>query len=402
MSGILSYLTGTASRSGSINLPSVEIHNVETNPDRRARCLKHLLKANHVNYSVVYHNLQYDNHNPHILCSAYLLGADQEHLNHIYDEQIKPLESWRPSPAELNDLDWRDFLGDKNYQRAYLDYFEDKLAMEFSYDWKKVVEHFMFEGDQPLYHGLICGLGHPLIHLGYAYEMNNKELAMEALALTAVQHCFLNKYLDEKAYTKPSPLNGSPLELLNKMCSDKRFDSLPKNPEFDDLQSILEKHEDLVLEYWNGWNLDDPQKQFELSQEAAVALLVATVRPGTHSFNFVLVHLLTTSHAVRILLPCFPKQHRINLVREWWLLVIAMFIMKGRPAIDPDNVEKDIKQKHWGYVEEKALKSPYSTDAHYVKAIRAMKEAARTWGDVHEHYLRAAVTFVDNFHGWTF
>jgi len=157
MSGILSYLTGTASRSGSINLPSVEIHNVETNPDRRARCLKHLLKANHVNYSVVYHNLQYDNHNPHILCSAYLLGADQEHLNHIYDEQIKPLESWRPSPAELNDLDWRDFLGDKNYQRAYLDYFEDKLAMEFSYDWKKVVEHFMFEGDQPLYHGLICG-----------------------------------------------------------------------------------------------------------------------------------------------------------------------------------------------------------------------------------------------------
>ncbi|KAI6785611.1 uncharacterized protein J7T54_005945 [Emericellopsis cladophorae] len=402
MSGILSYLTGTANRSGSINLPSVEIHNVETNPDRRARCLKHLLKANHVNYSVVYHNLQYDNHNPHILCSAYLLGADQEHLNHIYDEQIKPLESWRPSPAELNDLDWRDFLGDKNYQRAYLDYFEDKLAMEFSYDWKKVVEHFMFEGDQPLYHGLICGLGHPLIHLGYAYEMDNKELAMEALALTSVQRCFLNKYLDDKAYTKPSSLNGSPLELLNKMCSDKRFGSLPKNPEFDELESILEKHEDLVLEYWNGWNLDDPQKQFELSQEAAVALLVATVRPGTHSFNFVLVHLLTTSHAVRILLPCFPKQHRINLVREWWLLVIAMFIMKGRPTIDPDNVEKDIKQKHWGYVEEKALKSPYSTDAHYVKAIRAMKEAARTWGDVHEQYLRAAVTFVDNFHGWTF
>lgn len=33
-------------------------------------------------------------------------------------------------------------------------------------------------------------------------------------------------------------------------------------------------------------------------------------------------------------------------------------------------------------------------------AIRAIREAARTWGDVHERYLRAAVTFVDNFYGW--
>lgn len=30
-----------------------------------------------------------------------------------------------------------------------------------------------------------------------------------------------------------------------------------------------------------------------------------------------------------------------------------------------------------------------------------MKEAARTWGDVHEHYLAAAVRFVDDFAGWT-
>jgi len=37
-----------------------------------------------------------------------------------------------------------------------------------------------------------------------------------------------------------------------------------------------------------------------------------------------------------------------------------------------------------------------------VIAIRAMREAARTWGDVHERYLASAVRFVDDFKGWTF
>jgi hypothetical protein len=34
-------------------------------------------------------------------------------------------------------------------------------------------------------------------------------------------------------------------------------------------------------------------------------------------------------------------------------------------------------------------------------ALRAMKEAAFTWGDVHSHYLAAAVHFADDFKGWT-
>lgn len=211
-------------------------------------------------------------------------------------------------------------------------------------------------------------VGHPLIHLGYAFEMDSKDVAMEALALTSVQYDFLHRYSDDTSYTTVSPLSAaSPTELLQKMAGDKRFDSLPKNPGFGDLEDIFDQHESLIMEYWNGWKIDNPLKQFELSQEAAVSLLVATVRPGTHAYNFLIVHLLTTSHAVRILLPFFPPEHHITLVREWWLLVLAIFILKGRPNIDPDNVEKDLKGKHWSYVEDQAINSPYATDAHYVK-----------------------------------
>lgn len=151
------YLTTSDYASQSINLESVEIHDVETAPEKRPRTLKHLLRANHVNHAIIYHHLQYHNHMPHLLGSAYLLGADVAQLQKIYDTESKELEEWQDSPAEICDADWRDFLGDKKYQRAYVDFFEDELALKFNYDWSKVAEEYLFSGKNPLINGVIAG-----------------------------------------------------------------------------------------------------------------------------------------------------------------------------------------------------------------------------------------------------
>ncbi|KAK4170392.1 cell cycle checkpoint protein RAD17 [Cladorrhinum sp. PSN259] len=386
----------------SIDLPSVEVHSVEADPEKRPRTLKHLLKANHINHSIIYHNLQFDNHMSHILCSAYVLGADSKQLYHIYDEESKQLEPWKDSPSEVLEEDWRDFLGDKRYQRAFVDFFEDALAMKHSYKWRGVVEEYMFQGDEPLINCLIGGLGHPLIQLGYAYEFDSREMAIEALGLAASQYSFLHKYSDDSGYTQKAPFSStSPTELLNKLASDSRFDKLFKSPGFQNIDPLFENHESLILEYWNAWEIcSDPVKQFQESQEAAVALLVATVAPGTHAYNFFLCHVLTTSHAARILFPFLPPKYHVPLVRQWWLLTLAVYVAVLRPKIDPDFVGGDLKGKGWKYVEQKALTGPWNTDAHYVKAIRSMQEMSKTWGDVHERYLAAAVRFADDFAGW--
>jgi hypothetical protein len=151
------YLTTSNYAAQSIDLLSVEIHDVETAPEKRPRTLKHLIRANHVNHSIIYHNLQYNNHMPHLLGSAYLLGASVAQMQRIYDEESKELEDWKDSPAEISDADWRDFLGDRRYQRAYVDFFEDELALKFGYDWKRVAEEYLFTGKEPLIHGLIGG-----------------------------------------------------------------------------------------------------------------------------------------------------------------------------------------------------------------------------------------------------
>lgn len=158
LSGIYKYVTtGSRRASQHINIPSVEIHDIETAPEKRPRTLKHLIKANHVNHSILYHDLQFNNHLPHLLGSAYLLGANADQLQHIYAEESKSLEEWQDSPAEITEHDWRDHLGNKIYQRAFVDFFEDELALSYGYSWRRVVDEYMFGGKHPLINGVVGG-----------------------------------------------------------------------------------------------------------------------------------------------------------------------------------------------------------------------------------------------------
>lgn len=244
-------------------------------------------------------------------------------------------------------------------------------------------------------------VGHPLIHLGYAYELSSRELAIEALGLATTSYGFLHKYMDDPKYSKPSAcITSSPLEILQRVREDKRFDGLFDQQGASNIDVLFKDHEAAVLEYWNAWYFCNPRKQFEDSQYAAAAILVATNKPGSN-YDFFLVHLLTTSHAVRILLPVIPAKFHLALVRQWWLLTLAVYIAQMRPEIKLITVTGyDLKGKDWAWVDKRAIEGRWGLDAHFVKGLRAMKEAAQTWGDEEEFYIKAAVKLSEEFDGW--
>ncbi|KAF2146589.1 uncharacterized protein K452DRAFT_314839 [Aplosporella prunicola CBS 121167] len=387
------------------DIPSVTIHDVETAAEKRPRTLKHLIRANHANHSIIYHELRFHNHTPHILGSAYIFGATAEHLNDIYDKEAEELEPWTDSPSEIAKHDWRDFLGKREYQRAFIDFFEDQLV-QYSYDWKAELKDFLFEGENPLINNLISGLGHPLIHLGYAYELRSRTLAIEALALTSCFYDFQHLYLDDPEYSRPSDFQTRSLtEILQRVHDDDRFNNLFETPGGDNLERLFKEREDAVLEHWNSWDLTGKnlEEQFMEGQKVAVALLLA--RQGgstTEKYDFFVVHLLNTSHAVRVLLPLIPAKWHVPLLRQWALFVISAYVAQLRPALDFKRIEDfDLQGKDWKDVQHLALKGGYNLDAHYVKALRSMQEAEKTWPNVAEgYYLKAAVKFATEFDGW--
>lgn len=64
-----------AEREPFAGIPVVEPADFETSPEKRDRALKHLLRANHQNSSVMYSNLVFHNHLPHVRSSTYVQGG---------------------------------------------------------------------------------------------------------------------------------------------------------------------------------------------------------------------------------------------------------------------------------------------------------------------------------------
>jgi len=213
-------------------------------------------------------------------------------------------------------------------------------------------------------------VGHPLIHLGYAYELNFGTIAIEALGLASCFYSDLHKYIDSPSYTRPSSYKStSVLEILHKVASDKEFDNFFDHLGADNIEPLLEIHEAAVLDHWNAWQISsDPQTQFKDSQRAAVALVVATHSSERPKYDFFLLHLLTTSHAVRILLPIVPPKFQVPLIRQWWFFTLAAYIAQSRPSINMNIIDDyQLGDKGWKFVRHMALTSEHAHDAHYVK-----------------------------------
>lgn len=216
-------------------------------------------------------------------------------------------------------------------------------------------------------------VAHPLIHLGYAYELQSKTVAIEALSLGACFYSSLHKYIDDPRYTKPSPhcAEGgatSLFDILDKVRKDQRFDGLYDHRS-GDITKVLEECEDAFLEYWNAWEIVDPKKQFHAAQQTALAFVAGTPSPDETKFDFFFVHVLTSSHAIRILLPLIPAKFHVNLLRQWWLFALAVFIAQTRPQVEVRQpvVHPNFKERDWKYVVHKALNGAHAQDAHYVK-----------------------------------
>ncbi|PWY86831.1 hypothetical protein BO70DRAFT_360541 [Aspergillus heteromorphus CBS 117.55] len=385
------------------NLPPIKVHEIDVAQEKPARALKHLLKLNHINYAILHNERKFHNHAPHILSSSFLQGADAEDLGRVFDAESKMLEPWVDAPAELSTEDWRDYLSCREYQRAFVDFFEDELVHQ-GYDWKEVVMDYLFSGKEPLFSSIAVDLGHPLIHLAYAFEFSSREVAMEALALTATCYGSIHKYIDDPSYSQAesSHQSTSLFEILRKVRADKRFHGIFGTPGGQNMEILFRTHEGLLLDHWNAWKIDDPVTQFRESQELAVAILTATPSDRTsEQYDFFFVHLLTTSHAVRVLLPVIPPRFQVSLVRQWWLLTLSVYIAQLRPEIDLDRIRSyALAGRDWSWTATQAVKGRFSTDSHYVKALRAFKECASTWGDSDAFYLKAAVRFGEEFDGW--
>ncbi|KAJ5780680.1 hypothetical protein N7457_005840 [Penicillium paradoxum] len=385
-----------------IDLPSVKIHDTDTAQEKPARALKYLLKLNHVENSL-FDSREVPNQIMQLLSSSFLQGADADILSRIYEKKVLDLVKWNDSPAEVTTLDWKNHLGRREFDRAFVNFFEDEMV-NLGYDWKEVVTEYLFDGKEPVFDSIMASLGLPLVHLAYAFEMNSRELGMEALGLAATCHNEIYRSLEDPKHSQQqtSYEEKSVFAILNHVRDDKGLDGLFSAPGGNNLNTLLVSRNAVLLNHWKAWSIENPMEQFRESQELVAALLVgSTAGDSTGHYDWFFASTLATSHAVRVMLPFIPPQFQISLLRQWWLVTLGIYVAQQRPEIKMDQIRNyNLDGKNWGWVAERAVTGDFSTDAHFVKTTRALKEMAATWGDSDTFFLKAAVRFVTEFTGW--
>lgn len=356
-------------------------------------------------------------HSPHLLASLAFLGATPARLQEVYASESKILLPPEKPQGIITTDNWRTYLGERQHTREYLDFFERELA-RLDGDWRALVERYLLSGEKPLVKSLTGDLCHPLIHLAYAYELGNAELTADALTYCAVHYDPQTQvYLDGRDSLLPSsssttkkdaPTASSPLEVLENIRADARLEGFPQGPGREHFAPLFKQHGDVVLGHWRSWPPAGTPSTAEFCQafDACVSILVGTVS-DSGKYDFILLHALTSCHALRVLLPELPKEYHATLFSQWWLFTIMVYITQGRPAID-DSLFTDypLDGKGWSVPIGLATESPAGFDAHYVKAIRAIKTASDLRSQVagsaasshtEEWYLKAATRFAQTF-----
>lgn len=358
--------------------------------------LDELVRRSFDAFQILFHHNRFHNHNAHHLGSLFLLGADGKQLKDAYALMSNIVDPYEPSPHSITRDNWRESLGDRRFCQAYRDFFVQELLNDETH-WKEKMLTILFEDKaHPLINGFIFGVLHPLIHLGYAFALDNPIVGVEALTLFAVTYDRLHRMIDEL----PSPQSASlsPWQIFDNVRLDEQL-KMDEKPLSESLPFVFAKFTDGVLFHYNQWQMEeDEEKVLEDLFDFSVYVYGATHRSDEVTFDFYLLHLLTGVHAMRLLHPHVHDRRAMrHLLREFFYFALILYVARGRPAIRRELIDRSsIDNADWSEVIERTLNSDLAKIMHLVKVIYSLKEAEMVYGKKNGLYLKTAIKSVNN------
>lgn len=387
-------------------------------PQSRAK-LSQLLRANHLFYATLWNNRRFHNHNVHALSSAYFLGADSTTLYNMYESLSERLAKWEEdSPAEVTDEDWFELVGNKAYERGFHDYFDEKITDSLSFDWRKIVREFVVNPEGPsnpklMLESMFGGLLHPLIHMGYAVELDDWEVASEALTLCAgCRADESRRLLKLTPFGEPKGKVNQLLDILKEIRNDSTFDGLYKLPSEGKIVELVANFPEKLSDYTNRFAIGSTHEELianlkELFATAALILAATHRNEATElpAYDFFLLHLFTATHAAIEIIdkplegahdPILTVELEHDVIQNLWLTFVILYIIQMRPSIDitritnpanrttiPQSTGKlsefqDPNDAAWANIH-KFLFPPecHDFDDHVIKAVRGFLFASR-------------------------
>jgi hypothetical protein len=144
---------------------------------------------------------------------------------------------------------------------------------------------------------------------------------------------------------------------------------------------------------------DDVDKAIEELFDMSVYIYGATHKPNQIDFDFFLLHLITGMSSIGKIRSYLNETVIKKLLCSFFYLSIAFYISRQQPEINEqliDDYKVDENKRNWKYAIDQTLHTKLATEAHFVKVIRALKDAENDYGSKGGLYLTTAIKTMDN------
>ncbi|GGW75704.1 questin oxidase family protein [Streptomyces caelestis] len=346
------------------------------------------------------------NHVKHAVVALAGLGVEPERISAYHDNYVKltpygfPVEPARRARLTITDDNWLQFLGQRTDFAAYCDFFDRR---ERELGMPEVLRRYL----PHLLPGWVGALQHATIHLGWALDAGNRWMAIEGLAYLAFAHVSCHP---ERARPADSGhAEEKPKDSLMRIAGFWEENRPELGPWVENLvkdttaEAVGDIHPELLrsgLQYriarmlGEGHPLIDATPTWSTAQDPVTSwddltylvTLLYLVEPG----DFLLLHLITSLHAMRHIADALPADQRHDAVRYYWTGILGVLFSRGhfpRPrklaALDSlfdaalDDLEDPRWAREWDWLVARAVEEE---EEHNPKLVYVMREMWRRSG----------------------
>lgn len=303
-----------------------------------------LLEKNR-HFNPTYSHGKLTNHLSMALIALDKIGASEERLQAFfekYSQNLKPLVPTATSQATaITTLNWIASLGNNDSYSSYLIFFTQELK---SLGLVNTLKQYL----PTLMKGIATDAFHCVIRLAYAIEIDDEKETSCALAYFASSCTFLTNGV------VCATISDDPKLLLNKIRDTKNL----TRRQFNDNALIDRFIKVTIIPEFTpiiNWLLIS-ESTLKDCAKTAISLYAATN-------NFTALHLVTATHALRLLLPYLPDTKET--LRYYWQAFCAAYISIGAPEMTEPNLSEYLPIS-WEDIFSKAIKA---NDDHTIKLV---------------------------------
>ena len=301
-------------------------------------------------------------HLPMTLISLAKLGADLSVMERFYYSYSIRLNPKAEPRADIMPYSWWNYVGVGNHHAELAGFFMREISREGR---ASVIKKYV----EPLAPGIAsCGL-HGLIRTAYGIEAEHDGEISEGLALWANRYHVLVPSGSDHS-------DGDPLQNLESMRrhQGRRSEDLAAMPIAEAMRAVS----------GTPW-FAELSSSIRIHSDTLAELADIAARIFISSPDFAALHLITSVHAMRIVLPYVGAE---NIVRSFWSSFAAIYVQVGAPSFSNEPFPHR-RLPSWSDIVEAAFKN---LDDHTVKLVYSCWEEERAYGYTSHRFIAARQT----------